>query len=227
MGGVRADGRLACPDGGAVSFRPEALTPELRRALRDLAPAATDRGFYLAGGTAVAIHLGHRRSNDLDWFSPDFPADPLDLARELREDAGLDLEVEAVEPGTLHASLAGVRVSFLEYRYPVLLPLVAWPAFGVRLASLDDLATMKLAAVAQRGDRKDFVDVYALAREHRPLGKLVALYRKRYEVRDVGHLLYALAYFDDAEREPMPVMLWDVDWPEVRAALEGWVSDLA
>lgn len=210
-----------------MSFEPRALTPELRRALRELAPALKDGKFYLGGGTAVAIRLGHRVSMDLDWFSPDGPADPLGFARELRDDHGLEFEIESVEPGTLHGTIAGVRVSFLEYRYPTLRPLVTWEEFGIRLASLDDLATMKLAAVAQRGDRKDFVDVYALAREHRPLGELISLYRERYEVRDSGHLLYALAYFDDAERAPMPRMLWKVDWVEVRESLERRVREVA
>lgn len=211
----------------AVSFHPEALTPELEAVLRAVGPAATEAGFYLGGGTAVAIHLGHRRSQDLDWFATEGPEDPLGLARELREERRVAFETEAVEPGTLHGFVSGVRVSFLEYRYPALLPPDPWPDFGVRLASLDDLAAMKLAAVAQRGDRKDFVDLYALVRSHRPLGELLRLYRQRYDVRDAGHVLYALSYFDDAEREPMPLMLWPEGWPEIRGALEGWVREVA
>lgn len=210
-----------------MSFHPEALTPELEAVLRRVGPVATRGGFYLGGGTAVAIHLGHRRSLDLDWFSPEAFRDPLGLARGLREERGLAFETMAVEPGTLRGLVSGVRVSFLEYRYPTLSPPERWPDLDVRVASLDDLATMKLAAIAQRGARKDFVDLYALVREHGSLAKLLDLYQKRYEIRDPGHVLYALSYFDEAEQAPMPKMLWEEEWPEIRAAVERWVRDLA
>lgn len=85
-------------------------------------------------------------------------------------------------------------------------------------------------AVAQRGSRKDFVDIYALLRNHRPLPGLLERYRRRYDVKDVGHVVTALAYFDEAEPEPMPVMLWDVDWSTVREAVlesvEAYAGDV-
>jgi hypothetical protein len=114
----------------------------------------------------------------------------------------------------------------IEYRYPLLRPLVTSAGGELHLASLPDIASMKLAAVAQRGSRKDFVDVFALGRRM-PLDRMLRSYRTKYGVRDTGHLLYALSYFDDAERERMPRMLKPWDWAMVKRAIERWVAEIA
>jgi hypothetical protein len=70
-----------------MSFHEEILTAGQRKALRLLGPSSTAEGFYLAGGTAIALHLGHRRSVDFDWFLGVRMADPLRLAGEIRAQA--------------------------------------------------------------------------------------------------------------------------------------------
>jgi hypothetical protein len=85
---------------------------------------------------------------------------------------------------------------------------------------------MKLSAVAQRGSKKDFVDVYAILLEHRPLPDLLELYQKKYHLSDISHLLIGLAYFDDAEEEPMPVMLWRVKWDEVKESIRKSLREM-
>lgn len=86
---------------------------------------------------------------------------------------------------------------------------------------------MKLSAVAQRGARKDFLDVYAIGRHGLRLRQMIGLYQEKYGIRDVGHVLAGLSYTDDAEREPMPVMLVPVDWNEVKTMLRSWVKEYA
>ncbi len=206
-----------------MSLHPEILGPRETRVLQRLAPPATRWGYYLAGGTALALHLGHRRSDDFDWMSTQALPDPMDLAERLRQ-AGVPVKTQEVAKGTLHGSVSRVRVSFFEYRYPLLRSLVRCSELGVSLASLEDLACMKLAAVAQRGSRKDFVDVYAIGRERIPLGRMLALYGRKYSTKDVGHVLYGLAYFEDADRERMPRMVWDVSWPTVKRTISEWVT---
>lgn len=183
-------------------------------------------GFHLAGGTAVALHLGHRRSVDLDWFTTSALADPLQHAGRLRAD-GIVLEDVETQRGTLHASADGVRVSLIEYRYALLSKPEPLGATGAVIASLDDLAAMKLAAVAQRGTRRDFVDLHALATRFRPLPDLLGFYRKRYGVTDATHILYGLSYFDDAEREQMPDMLVPADWATIQREIRAWIKALA
>lgn len=209
-----------------MSLHLEVLDPPQREALAALGAVLGPRGFYLGGGTGIALHLGHRVSFDLDWFTAGELQDPMALAGAIRA-AGVGFETARVAPGTLDGQVGGVPVTLLEYRYPLLLPCADAPEAGCRIASLDDLACMKLAAVAQRGSRKDFVDVYALGLRHRPLREMIELYRRKYSTDDIGHLLYALSYFDDAERDPMPRMRWPDPWDAIRKAILGWTRDLA
>jgi hypothetical protein len=206
-----------------VRLHREALGRSQRSLLPRLAPLARLHGFYLAGGTALALQLGHRRSVDFDWFRREPIDDPLRLAADLRA-GDFRFETDRVERGTLHGRASGVRVSFLEYGYPLLRPLLE--VEGLRLAALEDIAAMKLAAVAQRGSKKDFVDVFALGGVL-PLDEMLTLYRHKYGVRDVGHVLVALAYFDDADRERTPMLLQRQPWPDVKAVIRRWVTGAA
>ncbi len=193
--------------------------------LERLASVIGHEGWYLAGGTALAIFLGHRRSVDLDWFAPVLE-DPLGLAARIR-DAGVGLEVRNVAKGTLEGTVGGVRVSFMEYRYPLLKKTIRWGEKGVALASLDDLAAMKLSAVAQRGSRKDFVDIYALGTMHRPLSGLLRCYSRKFGIAEPSHVMYGLVWFEDAERERMPRMIERWTWSAMKAAIQSWVKDLS
>jgi hypothetical protein len=203
-----------------MKIRLEVLGRTQERVLRKLGPVLAIEHFYLGGGTAVALHLGHRRSLDLDWFTGEKFGDP--LLRGVQE-RGIPLVVRQIDRGTVH----GVRVSLLEYRYACLREAVRPPGLAVSIASLPDLAAMKLAAVAQRGAKKDFVDLYALAPRFIPLSRMVGYYQRKYGTLNVGHLLYSLTYFDEAEGERMPQMLWRTDWRTIKKALRGWVADLA
>jgi predicted nucleotidyltransferase component of viral defense system len=209
-----------------MNFHSEVLTTVQTRVLRQLSPIMSSLHFYLGGGTALAIHLGHRHSVDLDWFTEDRISDPLLLAQEVQE-KGAAFVTAQVERGTLHGTIFRVRVSFLEYRYRLLEAPVSWSEVGCLLASLDDLAAMKLAAVAQRGAKKDFVDVYALGLRYRPLRELLQLYQRKYSLDDIAHVLYGLAYFDDADRERMPRVLWPTSWRTIKRTIQQWVREIA
>ena len=207
-------------------FHAEALDDAQLQLLRQLGPIMDRAGFYLAGGTAVALYFGHRKSLDLDWFTASPTPDLMPLAQQLR-DAGVPFTASSVGPGTLHGDAAGIRVSAFEYRYPLLTPATHWEECGCSLAALDDLACMKLSAVAQRGSRKDFLDIYALLLRHRPLSEMLDLYRRKYAVADVGHVLIALSYFEDADREPSPLLLWQIDWKTVKRDVAARVKEAA
>ena len=199
----------------------EVLPDRQMACLRTLAPVATELGFHLAGGTAVALTIGHRRSVDFDWFTQHFPGRSVDL-RELLARHGIELEADSLAEQTVHGRVAGIKVSFLEFRPPLLEPLVEWPELGCRLASVADLAAMKLLAVTQRGTRKDFIDVLAMSRIL-PLDRMLDCYRWRFSVTDASRVLAGLCYFDDADPEPMPTMLVPLDWETVKGELRAMV----
>jgi len=205
-----------------MSFHREVLSERQRKALRLLGPKTAAEGFYLAGGTAIALHLGHRRSVDLDWFLEGRIPDPLRLAREI-QDGGAPFVTGQISAGTLYGTVHGVRVSFVEFRYPLLDRVAAWPEFGCRLAALRDLACMKLSAIAQRGSKQDFVDLFALGRHGFSLADMLTWYREKFGVEEIGHVLYSLAYFDDADSERMPRMISKVEWKEIKSTITAWV----
>lgn len=194
---------------------PEILTEPQPAVLELLTSVDEARSFYMAGGTALALHLGHRRSRDFDFFrAKEFL--PQDLLAVLGR-AG-DVQVLQATTGTLTVMLRGVPTSFFHYDYPLLRPLVESP-WGIRLADPEDIAAMKLAALAGRGSRKDFVDLYVYARQVTPLERVFASFREKYRTVTVDpyHLLRSLTFFDDAEAEAMPEMVVPLEWPEIQA----------
>jgi len=181
------------------------LTEAQQIVLELLSRVGEVRTFYLAGGTALALHLGHRRSGDFDFFrGKDFL--PQDLLSSLRETGMVRVLQEAT--GTLTVMLREVPTSFFRYDYPLLRPLHESP-WSLSLADPEDIAAMKLAALAGRGSRKDFVDLYVYTREVAPLEQTFSRFREKYRgvAVDPYQLVRSLTFFEDAEAEPMPDML--------------------
>lgn len=200
------------------------LSPTTRRNLARVAETALAKQFYLAGGTAVALHLGHRQSFDLDFFvqAREFPAD---LPR--RELAHLgELTVLDEAAGTFVGTLDGGQVSFFIYPYPLLETPVTFE--GVQVAGLPDLASMKLDAISSRGTKRDFVDLYQISQSVFPLHETLAHFERKYAGvhYSMFHLLKSLHYFEDAEPAPMPSMLIPLDWVEVKRFFEREVKRL-
>lgn len=206
---------------GEARIHDESIPRVQRDALSRLGGPVTALDFYMAGGTALALQLGHRLSVDFDWFRAARIDDPIALAAEL----GID--VLSTSRDTLHGSLDGVKASFFTYAYPLLEPLVPAAAYRCKLASMRDIAAMKLAAIAQRGSRKDYYDLVAIGRAGLGLGAMLAAYREKFAVRDAGHVLVALTWFDDADQDPEPMPRTRDDWAAIKATLGGWVKDLA
>lgn len=190
----------------------EAIHAEAERTLESLRTTGVLEPFYLGGGTGLALRLGHRRSNDLDFFSSD-PTDPDALIRNMRTLP--DFAVAAVAPDTLHATLRQTKLSFLVYPYPVLFPLAVF--LGVNVANPRDIACMKIAAIASRGVRRDFIDLYFVAKQH-GLPRTIEWFRQKYAQVNYSltHVLKSLTYFEIADKEPMPEMLAHSSWEEVK-----------
>lgn len=194
---------------------PQTLYPKTTQVLTRLSQANILQQWYLAGGTALAIQLGHRKSIDLDFFIPSFPKRDLLLAA-LKPFSPQIIQEAA---GTLDTIIDTVKVSFLEYSYP---QLEEGPLFeSVRLASIIDIACMKLSAVSSRGAKKDFIDLYQILKTI-PLNELLI----RFSVKFAGvtyndlHIIKSLSYIDDAERDPNPDMIETYTWSDVKQYFE-------
>ena len=211
--------------GHTVSFHLEVLSEQQRAILPALGEFATANGFYLGGGTAVALYLGHRRSVDFDLFTRHLIEDPLVLAR-VAKSADLPIADAQTARGTLHGLIEGVQVSFFQYPYPDIGTPSQWSDHSLELASLDDLACMKLAAIAQRAPER-ISSTSTPSRTTQARSELLDLYRRKYSTEDIGHVLVGLTYFEDAEAEPSPEMLHDMPWEDIKRRLREWTEALA
>lgn len=129
------------------------LSRQQQSALERLAAAGVGSTYYLAGEVGLALHLEHRRSVDFDFFWPQ--AGPtLPLREAIIQLPGFRVLDERA--GTLHGEIEGVRVSFMAYPYP-LLERTQLLVPGIPVASIPDLAAMRLSAIISRGRRRDFV----------------------------------------------------------------------
>jgi hypothetical protein len=162
------------------------------------------------------MHLSHRRSVDLDLFRTE-TFDSAEMLAELSA-AGVAFRSVKTSAATVHAEVEGVRTSLLCFPYP-LLEAPALSREGVPVAGLRDIAAMKVEAIASRGARKDFYDLYFICQAGLTLPQTIAAFEQRFASArpDVYHRLRALTFFDDAEREPEANLLRPVTWSAVRS----------
>jgi predicted nucleotidyltransferase component of viral defense system len=198
-----------------MKWHDEVLDPSGHKAAARLA-AACGRDFYLAGGTALALRLGHRVSLDLDLFSPSRKLDMPDRIGIKQKLAGAPLSVSEEKDGTCHLRLDKTHASLFYYPYPALAPADCW--CGLKVAAVPDIAAMKLSAVLGRGSKKDFLDLYCIFRQH-PAAQVFSWAERKFPEHEdfVMQAGKALVYFDDAEKEPLPRLLAPLAWREVKA----------
>lgn len=196
------------------------LAEEQQRALECLSAVRALDDYYLAGGSAVAYHLGHRRSRDVDLFSTAGGAD-LEGVAEAVAATGAETRVIGRSDVSLKLVVCGAAVDIVNYAHPPLEPPTASP-LGFRVAGLLDLAAMKLAAITRRGLRRDFWDLHAILHAGVTLDAAAGAYVRRFGVSaaDLYHVLRALTYFADAERDPPPDGLTPDRWREIRTYFE-------
>ena len=200
------------------------LTKSQRNALEIITGTELARMFYLAGGTALAIQLGHRYSEDFDFFSKK-SFQTKTILTVLKDRGTINVVGEA--PNTLHLLFNSIKASFFQYEYRLLSPLII-KENGLRIASIPDIAAMKIAAICSRGSKKDFIDLYVVCTQCFPLPKAIEYFNKK--IKPVKyeryHILRSLNYFDDAEEQDTPKMIDKITWKEVKSYFEEEVRML-
>lgn len=170
--------------------------------------------FYLAGGTALALQLGHRWSEDLDFFSKDI-FDHLELTIELSKFG--EFVLTGQDKGTLHGLLGDVKLSFLHYPYSMLEDYQLYK--GIKIAHMKDIALMKVVALVQRGTKKDFIDLFFIERQGLKIEQILDYFPVKFGLDSYDPLLIykSIGYFEDADREIMPKMFNDYTWDDVKS----------
>jgi len=198
--------------GGATGLSREQL-----RALERIAKLPQAGTLHLVGGSAIAVHFRHRRSEDLDIFSVTSDLD-LQAVRASLAISMPSLVVRGETDVALKVATDGAIIDFVRYPYAPLEPPTLGPG-GVLIASVRDLGAMKLAAIATRGIRRDFWDAFVMAKNGHSLSQMAVDYRAKFgkEASDLYHVVRALTYFDDAEVDPtFPRGMTPALWKDVR-----------
>lgn len=197
----------------------ETLDPQRIDLLKTLTDSSLLSPFYLAGGTALSLQLGLRISFDFDFFT-DSRFSPDALSADLKQlITGTKLVYS--DRDTCDLLIQQVQVSFFRYPYPLVsspVPGVS-PLTSLKMASVDDIAAMKLAAIGSRGSRKDFYDLYQIY--HTVPGyqseRLISTVRHKFgQDFDMTYMVMALNYFESAESETLPRLFVPADWEEIK-----------
>jgi hypothetical protein len=169
--------------------------------------------FALVGGTSLALQMGHRISVDIDLFGK----------REIDEASFLsilssnsDVQVLKKSRNILICAVDGIKVDFVNYNYPLLEELLLID--GIRMASKIDIAAMKINAVAGRGSKKDFIDIYYLL-QYFTIDQMLEFYLSKYQDGSEFMARKSLTYFNDADLEETPILFETISWKEIKQTI--------
>ncbi|EKE05822.1 MAG: hypothetical protein ACD_19C00176G0044 [uncultured bacterium] len=188
------------------------LLPDTVRAIKLVSKVQIVKDAYLAGGTALALRLGHRISVDLDFFTQEELEENILLAdlEQLSE-----FKKDGVAWRTVWGMIEETKFSLFYYKYPLLEKTTEF--MGINVLDLKDIAAMKVSALGDRGTKRDFIDLYFLSKTY-SLDEMLKLYDQKFsDLEDkLYHLIRSFDYFVDAETDPLPNMLIDVSWNDVK-----------
>lgn len=183
-------------------------------------------GVYLAGGTALALQLGHRTSKDLDFYTKEH-FEPRELHEKFRGAFCEENVSQAIiAKDTLKFEINITDISIFRYPYRLIRPLQEYQQ--VKLASSEDIAAMKIEALLTRGKKRDFVDIYFLIEKY-GLENVLKFVQKKYpHAYNEFSCLTSLTYFEDAEKKDQGrsrlYLYSNISWKEIKKFLEKEVK---
>ncbi len=171
------------------------------------------KNFYLAGGTGLALQLGHRKSEDFYFFSAKLFNSKL-LLKKLKGDKEI-----LVSEGTIHIVIKNFRFSFLFFEVPLLFKPIIW--HKIKIAHFKDIVSEKIRTISMRGAKKDFYDLYAVLKNNLSIGEACDIFKRRFLKGNINtyHILKSFVYFEDAEKDPSPILLHkssEWEWEKVK-----------
>lgn len=184
----------------------QTVVPELMELLKKIMSENTFSDFNLVGGTSLALQMGHRNSIDIDLFGNSEINFPLFI--EKLSEFG-EVKVAQSTKNILITKINDVKVDFVNYKYPLLLEHLVIE--NIRMLSMKDIAAMKLNAIAGRGSKKDFIDLFFLLDKF-SMKDILSFYEKKYKDGSLFMVQKSLTYFDDADPQQQPKMFKDFNW---------------
>jgi predicted nucleotidyltransferase component of viral defense system len=185
----------------------EPATLDLLKKIQHLQVFSSHR---LVGGTSLALQFGQRLSIDLDFFSENL-IEHEEILMNIKPLGKVDIVSKSKYISCFY--IDDIKVDFVSLPYKW----IDGPVFEdtIRLASIKDIAAMKLSAITNRGSKKDFIDL-ALLIDKLSLRQMMNLYHEKYPDGMEMMVLRSLVYFDDADVQSDPVMLVPYDWKSIK-----------
>ena len=196
-------------------LRKETVSESTLELLKALMEDELLKGFFLVGGTALALQIGHRLSIDIDLFTQaSFDENEILLNLEERYQFQMDFQSR----NTLKGSIRGVKVDLITHNYPLVKSLIKME--GIRMAASEDIAAMKLNAITGNGTRlKDFIDMAYLS-SSLTLSQMVEAYEEKYATRNPAMVIKALDYHNDINfNEPVEMLGGKYKWKDIKKRL--------
>ena len=186
------------------------IEPETLGILKKIQQIKEFSNLRLVGGTGLALQIGHRKSIDLGLFGI-IKIDDISISKEL-EEIGKVTVLKNSKNINIYA-IDNIKVDIVNYHYQWLEN--ANTEDGLLLASIKDIAAMKIAAITGRGTKKDFIDLYFLLKRY-SLKEILNFYMQKFPSGSIFLVLKSLSYFADADKNEQPEMIKPVEWSEVK-----------
>lgn len=198
-----------------IEIKFNSLPEAMKKAFDYLSKEEWIKEWYLAGGTALSLFAGHRISVDLDFFTPLARFNNNELVKNILFNKNAEIDMN--KDDTVYARIFETKISFLSY--PLFLPSNSFIQYN-KINILDplDIAVTKIITISQRGKKRDFFDLYWCVKNIDSLENILNKLPKQYPsvAHDYHHIIKALAYFDDAEKDPEPTIYFNANWKEVK-----------
>ena len=210
-----------------MKFYPEILNKSQKELLAQIG-LMDKSGFYLAGGTALALQIGHRTSLDFDFYTDNHFDSPI-LINNLKKQFTDNIEVKDDQSkDTLFAQINGIKFSAFYYPYKLISKLIEYPP--IRITSMEDISAMKVAAIVQRGKRRDFIDFYYLLETFGLANILAFSYQKYPWYKEMDGIIFtSLTHFKDADNDGedrgITVLDKDFSWDKCKKKIAEKVKE--
>lgn len=170
--------------------------------------------FYLAGGTALALQIGHRISEDFDLFSEkDIPSNLIQKIEKVFKDEKIKVVIS--HPEQLSLIIGKSKVEFIKYPFPLILDVVEYEK--VKIAQVCEIGAMKAYNLGRRASYKDYIDLFFIISEgHCSLSKIIKICKKKFKEKfDQRLFLEELVYLEDVKEEPINFLKKKVSKKEI------------
>lgn len=181
--------------------------------------------FYLAGGTALALQIGHRMSDDFDLFTEkDISFELLEKVEKIFKESTIDIIINHSEQ--LSLVVDQTKVDFVKYPFPLILDLIEHEE--VKIVEISEIAAMKAYTIGRRATYKDYIDLYFILSEKRSsLTEIIKISKEKFKEHfDPRLFLEQLVYLEDIQEEPIRFLKQKVGKKELKRFFEEEIKKI-